>query len=202
MFFLQNWFTEKNYALPFSKLKLNESIYEEEVTKKIDLHKGIFIDIFPYDEVSKNKFKFKFQKYSSEILQRIIIFKSDYNLSRNKMSKNIIRIIVNKLFWIIKKKSLIKVYEQVAISSKNNSDYYVCTGGSYGFQKEIVEKNWFEKSTLVNFEGLKVAAPLKYKEYLENLYGDYLKLPPEEERISRHKIEKKEITLRMLELID
>ncbi len=55
MFFLQNWHTDKNYGLSFSKLKLNESIYEEEVSKNMDMHKGIFIDIFPYDEVNVNK---------------------------------------------------------------------------------------------------------------------------------------------------
>ena len=39
---------------------------------------------------------------------------------------------------------------------------------------------------LIPFENLQVYAPAYYKEMLESFYGDYMTLPPEEQRISKH----------------
>ncbi|MCQ4965517.1 LicD family protein, partial [Bifidobacterium pseudocatenulatum] len=50
-FFLQNWHTDKEYALPFSKLRLNDSVYKESFTQELNMHHGIYIDIFPFDSV-------------------------------------------------------------------------------------------------------------------------------------------------------
>ena len=41
-------------------------------------------------------------------------------------------------------------------------------------------------SVEVDFEGIKVNTFACYDEYLTNLYGDYMKLPPKEEQVSKH----------------
>ena len=38
-------------------------------------------------------------------------------------------------------------------------------------------------SVEVDFEGIKVNTFACYDEYLTNLYGDYMKLPPEDKRV-------------------
>ncbi len=134
----------------------------------------------------------------------MITLKSGYNLEKKGLLKTSARFLFEKVLLKVDKSTLIKLFEYIVIpneNKRNKSNYYVCTGGSYGFQKEIVKKIWFEKTRLFDFEDLKVKGPLMYEEYLENLYGDYLKLPKEEDRISRHKIDKKEISNRMMDRI-
>ena len=55
-------------------------------------------------------------------------------------------------------------------------------------EKEAMKKANLEPAQLVDFDGHKFYIMANYDEYLTNLYGDYMKLPPEEDRVSRHEI--------------
>jgi len=44
----------------------------------------------------------------------------------------------------------------------------------------------FGDGTDIIFEGEIFKAPLKYDAVLHQLYGDYMKMPPENERIQQH----------------
>ena len=48
-YFLQTWDTDEKFALPFAKIRLNGTKYIEHNSKNVDIHNGIYIDIFPYD---------------------------------------------------------------------------------------------------------------------------------------------------------
>ena len=49
-----------------------------------------------------------------------------------------------------------------------------------------VKDELYGKPVKLKFENREFNAPCKYKEYLTILYGDYMKLPPEEKRVSNH----------------
>lgn len=68
----------------------------------------------------------------------------------------------------------------------DQSDYIgVSTFPHYGY-KECVKGNNFLKITKRPFEGFLFNTPDDYDEYLSNLYGDYMKLPPKEKQVSHH----------------
>ena len=48
------------------------------------------------------------------------------------------------------------------------------------------EKSNFDSYIDVDFEGKKFKAMIGYDNCLRNMYGEYMKLPPEEKRISHH----------------
>ncbi len=53
--------------------------------------------------------------------------------------------------------------------------------------RKIFTKDIFGEGKKVLFEGLEVVVPEKYDEYLKILYGDYMKFPPKEKQVSKHK---------------
>ena len=56
----------------------------------------------------------------------------------------------------------------------------------YGYEKEILKREWFDDYITMLFEGLEVRVPIGYNDYLTHVYGNYMQLPPEEDRVSRH----------------
>ncbi|MEK4649029.1 LicD family protein [Exiguobacterium sp. FSL W8-0210] len=202
LFFLQSWHSDENYGQPFCKLRLNNSIYQEYSAKKTDIHHGIYIDIFPLDEVSQNKFVYMLQKYLGSCLQKIISIKSKYIYEESKFKKAI-KLLIFYITFLVKKKCLIQSFEFINkyLSRYNSSNRLVCTGGSYGFNKEIVYKEWFNSFKLIPFENIMVKAPCNYTDYLKNLYGDYNKLPSVNNRVGRHRVLVKKISISQYNLL-
>ena len=52
--------------------------------------------------------------------------------------------------------------------------------------KEKNSKTIYQKTILLDFENLKLPAPVGYDQYLKQLYGNYMELPPKEKRVSQH----------------
>ena len=60
-------------------------------------------------------------------------------------------------------------------------------GYYYGQPRLKVRREIFSETVLLEFEGKKYKAPAEYDEWLKALYGDYMILPPKEERVSHHR---------------
>ena len=55
-----------------------------------------------------------------------------------------------------------------------------------GDLREFMPREWFESYTHLEFEGKSYPVISHYDEYLRQLFGDYMQLPPEDQRTSRH----------------
>ena len=65
----------------------------------------------------------------------------------------------------------------------NYEESYFCYMGWFCNRMELrYRKQLFDEAVLVEFEGDKYPAPIGYDEYLGTTYGDYMKLPPKEQR--------------------
>lgn len=83
--------------------------------------------------------------------------------------------------WIIKK------YNKHSTKYRNSSGEY-CFYSNYSLQdiRKRSEKKWYQNGTLVNIDESQYNAPVNYDMVLKMNYGDYMKLPPESERIPKH----------------
>jgi lipopolysaccharide cholinephosphotransferase len=62
----------------------------------------------------------------------------------------------------------------------------VNAGGAWGYRRECQPRIRFDPPAVLEFEGMPVPAPGQWHEYLAHVYGDYLQLPPPEQRRTRH----------------
>lgn len=70
-------------------------------------------------------------------------------------------------------------------NNKNSQTNGAILVPNYGI-REFLPVGTFDRAQLAIFEDTKLSIPEKYKVYLKSLYGDYNKLPPENERKGGH----------------
>ena len=68
----------------------------------------------------------------------------------------------------------------------DSSEYFVNMMGIYG-QREAMKKSILSEFTKIGFCDTSINVPSDVDGYLTNLYGNYKKMPPVEQRVSHHK---------------
>ena len=183
-YFLQTEGTDKNYSHILGKVRKTKTLFLEEADQHIDRHHGIFVDIFPLDSGKKRELK------KLKIKKRIFLF-LDYGLHFNNQSEKSVH---EKSVFKILLYSIIHAFPGISKKIRNHclsgtGDCYVNHGSQYGLNKQVIEKENYDPPIELEFEGRLYSAPRNYEYILEKIYGgDYMKLPPEEKRVTHNPI--------------
>lgn len=158
----------------------------EDAAKAVWNHPGI--DIFILDDIPDNP---KYQKRLTWLLTL------DYGMAMGHrkyidyaeyagIQKIIIWILshIGKLFSV---KTLMKRYNAHCSKYENcDGRYYFYSNFSLKDIKKRNERAWYQEGTTVYIDEVPYNAPVNYHEVLRMNYGDYMKLPPEAERVAKH----------------
>ena len=152
------------------------------------LYQGIcFIDIYPLVRISDNDKEVEIQWKVKKELEKIYNHKINYELDLQTPSERKINAL----------KASLQTREQLQKKLEDNCDRYTNQETSryinlfsvYSCEKEQILARWQDQAEIVEFEGLRVRSVGCTDEYLTHLYGNYMELPPEEERIPKHEAE-------------
>lgn len=178
-------FNTNNYYLPYGKLCNYKVDLHENINSK--LHIGAYLDIFPLDFIrNPNDKKLKRILEPNRFIKMLTSLKYTPLNKKTNIIKNTIILTCRMLCpFSLNKIARIKTKRAKKIASLDETNYICCLFGIYGL-KEIVDYNFFSKTIEVDFEGRKYLAPCGYDGYLKHIYGDYMRLPPEEKRVTHH----------------
>ncbi len=173
-----------NLNYPFAKIfDLNT-----EINKTFDhdeTEQNLWIDIFPLDGLPSD------EKEVKKIFRKSLTMRKMLNIQRSQdgQAKSKVKLILKpffkrvlNLFMGIDK----TVHKIDKFARKYDFDSYEYIGGivwGYGPQERMLKKDYLQV-VKVTFEDMEVNAPGCYKKYLTELYGDYMKLPPVEKRVT------------------
>lgn len=168
------------YYYPFSKIVDNRTVAK--MSDNLTPH-GIWVDIFPIDYVTSDKRK-RVKVINKFYYYRSLIIGMTTDFTNLKFSK---KVVVKKLIYLLSsifgKSKIYKKYKKYI--SKNTYDYdtgYVsCPFPTYKLNEIFETDDLFIRSKY-EFEGQFFWGPKNYDKYLSQLYGDYMKLPPVEQR--------------------
>lgn len=184
-FFIQTHQTDPSYKRNAAKLRLRGTLFQEFDDLPF-AENGFFIDIFPFDNVPKNKLAAKLNVAGLRLFTRII----GTWLSHIQSSSHVLRVI----------QSLIKKIPERQMMWLNDKYVRLCrlyenrdTGHftSY-FWAMSAKKNYiFDTDRMlpvreISFEGCSVKIVKDPDYYLQLMYGNYMQLPPENERQGHH----------------
>ncbi len=150
---------------------------------------GIFIDIFPIDNLPNDEKERKRYINKLNLLRKIHLIKL-YEKQISKSKKNlIIKNIIAFLLKPINLRKLVIKFNKLMQKYKDdeNSNYVgsLCTELTLK-KKKMYEKNFFDEKIDINFENTKFKLAANYDKYLKDVYGDYMQLPLKEQRVSGH----------------
>ena len=161
------------------KIRHKNSIYIEKWDNDKNETKGIFVDIFPYDKFSKNKIiqkKEMFPKYLYEL-------KTMRMWSNNRSLKNRLKSLVIKFLKILPKNYIINLNKKYFQNSLLKKDFVIGYGYGLTWRKTFEIEDIFPLKRKM-FEKNQFFIPNNYKKYLKTFYGDYMKIPDEDKRLT------------------
>lgn len=146
-----------------------------------------WVDIFPLDGMPNNKLLMNIHKF--RLLSRRAILKFscfsyvvDVKLKDRPFIERLLIGIgehINLEKYIDTTKQLQKLDKLLSKYSRDKSKIYMNFMGSYKF-KSIINKEIYGKGRYYDFEGIKLFGPENYDKYLTIIYGDYMKIPPQD----------------------
>lgn len=173
-YYLQKEFSE-HWPLFFSKLrKNNTACMERYIPKDKAIHQGIYIDIFPCDNLSDNRVIGKMQFWAS----KVVIAKSLDR--RGYLTGSILK----KIFMLFCRCMPLMPFHKFACGYhfKNTKCVHTFFGASSKFQKSVYSREWLTDVAFKSFENREYPVSRHYDALLTRLYGDYMTPPPPHER--------------------
>lgn len=175
------------YVYPFAKVCDAETFVQEHDVEG-DYDMGVYIDVFPVDAIPgtlESSKRFITSLQNQEKCRMYSMMPCEYILKDGSKTN-----FARKFLWRV-----IKAIgpHRFAKRMDRRSQKYDYSSQLYGGvlitrfpEREIYPLSVLEETTEVEFEGKRYIAPADYNLVLTLLYGDYMELPPEEERVLKH----------------
>ncbi len=162
--------------------KDNTTFLQFEYEKNVSYHTGIYIDVFPCDRVAPRKLSRKWQYF---LIALSLLFNRGYTSG----TKGVAGFIEKVLLKIVPK----KYYLVISIFfGKRSRRWNRHTEAQYMSAATLADSRRFFQATIfdnlqnITFSDREYIAVRDVDEMLKTMYGDYMKLPPEEERVWTH----------------
>lgn len=175
---------------PYMITRISDDRYEMEMANEKPYGMGIFIDIYPYDGLGKTKdealkFGLKGDRLSSFCYQAT----REHFAIENTTStfRKLIKYPVYLYSKFCGKDYFQNKLEKLARAKDyDESEYVGCVTWLSGGEKDIFPRKWFDETIMMKFDKYEFRVPKEYDNILRHIYGDYMKLPPEKDRVGHH----------------
>lgn len=184
--YFQDHDTDSEYRWGYGKLRRTNTVYVRVGQEHLKCKTGIFVDVFPMDDVPKS------------VIGQIIQDRRVYCLRKilwSEVAKKQTTGVKKAWFTLLSKipvDGVFNKFNKIAQKSKNSSSNRVrcmsfpATGTLYKknpiSERYSMPKSWFLDRSEYEFEGINLYSSRDYDTVLNYIYGDYMKLPPEDKR--------------------
>ncbi len=173
-YFLQKEFSE-HWPMFFSKLRRNgTACIERYIAKDPKTHMGIYIDIFPCDNLSDIQVVRKIQFLAS----KVVIAKSLDR--RGYLTDSLVKKAFMRFCRLIPRGPVLRFVQMKG--GRDTNMVHCFLGGASRYESSVFPRAWISDTILMPFEGGQFPVSGAFHEMLTKLYGDYMVPLPEEKR--------------------
>ena len=175
-FYLQKENTEE-WPLCFSKLRMNGTTYIETYNEKLEMHKGIYIDIYRLDNISNSSLLGYFQFLCSKLLIARLLPRINY--TADSIMKKVLIGVMKKL----PEQTDDFLLKQVKKFNTKKCDRVANLFHRGSFKSNIYPIKWLGSPRYVSFENMELPVPERAEKYLSTRFGnDYMVIPEKDKR--------------------
>ena len=172
--FLQGEFSE-HWPMFFSKLRLNgTTCLEKYHPKDKETHQGVYMDIFPCDNACRTGPGRLMQFICSKVVIAKGLDAEGYCNFRG----------LRRPFMLLCRLLPMKPFRAIVQRRGKPSEYlHSFLGGASKYGRNVYPRAWFEGEKELPFRDGMFFVPTHDDELLATMYGDYMRIPPEGERV-------------------
>lgn len=185
-YYFEHFETDKHCIISHGKVRKEGTVLLTPSENPDCGHHGIWIDIFPLDKLSNEPYRQKKTLYQANKI--IVLTRANGVSPSDSFSKKMLRRAMRLIPQKIRQKELMKAVNWFKTNHYVVKQNYVwkSMAASWHIKKwtfpEVMPNEYCE----VMFNGRAFPAFKDYEGMLELIYGDYMKFPPETERMCKH----------------
>lgn len=170
---------------PFGKICDSSTVLVERNFKSVSGY-GAYIDVFPFDYMPDSKEEMT--KISKKWFRKYKFLMHSARTSYEKTNSPILNIKRALVFAIATRFETYNLVTEMNEALKKMNDKKTHCVGLAWWKNAWLAEDFLETSE-VDFEGHKFMAPKNPDRVLKTHFGDYMKLPPEDQRVLKHQLQ-------------
>lgn len=176
-YFFQTTLSEDGFFRTHAQLRNSETTGFIDIDGEKDINRGIFMDIFVLDSIPDGILRKKLFKAEILIRKRILSYQYDRKYENLSLTGKLIYKFVHAFFSVYPFKKFYKKFNRVLAKYRKRNTALVGDITLKWRTNVQWPREWYDGYCFLEFEGLKLRAPLFYKEVLSRQYGNFMKLP-------------------------
>jgi len=181
-YILQDCYTYPDCTNNFVKIRKDHTTFlQVERERSKSYHKGIFVDVFPMDRVAPTWLSRKYQQIMCKL---DLLYNRGYRSGKKGISGLVERILLSA---DSRNYSKIQRWAESRATKWNlfETQPFFCFCRLQDVTR-YYRSDLFNKTIKIEFNGKQYCSVENYDEFLKDRYGDYMQLPPVEERVWGH----------------
>lgn len=176
---------DSKYPYEFGKIKKNNTAFVHAADAHLPIHHGIYIDLFPVDNCPDDDTDL------SKLIKKVDVYRNLYcwnlmSIRKGEEYRPVWQWPLICISHLFNTKWLENKLEELFTCNNNEETKRVMFFGGGNWKKAIYDRELLSEVKEVEFSGIKAYIPVGYHQYLTQIFGDYMKLPPESQRRSFH----------------
>lgn len=181
-YILQNTRTDSDFTQNFTKIRKDHTAFlQDEAERTKHYHKGIFVDIFPGDRVPSGKIGRRIQYIACAVN---LLYSRGHTSGSGGMVGEVEKILLKapKEKYSVRRE---RAEKKIRSWNGDESLQYVFPS-TIRSSRKYYPANLFENVKAIEFNGKQYMCVADADSTLRVEYGDYMQLPPEEDRVWKH----------------
>ena len=182
--YIQNKRNTPSVPFLFTKIRIKRTEAVERETQYAKFDQGIFIDVFPLDDLPEKDNITIYIKYKVLTLLKTL---SLYKIGFKSLKYPSINFLLRFCSYFLNLTFTNYLLDKIMMSySKQSTNFITSFGSGFYYTKQRFLKTDYGAGQLKEFEGHQFNIPINFEKILIQLYGDYKKQPPKEKQISHN----------------